>query len=66
MYLDVIIKDEQGETIGKIVLNPKEFKTGSRGFFGQDKITLGGKRYQVQCQVVEIGSKQANTEEKQQ
>jgi hypothetical protein len=37
--------------------NAKEFKTGSRGFYGQGKIEIDGKRYQVQIQLVEIGSK---------
>ena len=64
MFLDVIIKDESGETVGKMILNSKEFKTGSKGFFGQDKMSFGGKRYQVQCQLVEIGSKDAAAEEK--
>ncbi len=63
MILDVIIKDEQGGTIAKMVLNPKEFKTGSKGFYANDKLTIGGKRYQAQCQLVEIGSKEAGKEE---
>ena len=61
-YLDVVVKDEQGETVGKMVLNPKDFKTGSKGFYGQEKMSIGGKRYQVQCQFVEIGSKEAPKE----
>ena len=59
MILDVIIKDENGETVGKLVLNPKEFKTGSKGFYANAKIVIGGKNYQAQCQLVEIGSKDA-------
>jgi hypothetical protein len=43
--------------------SPKEFKTGSRGFHGQGKIEIDGKRYQVQLQFVEIGSK-TKTDEK--
>ena len=35
----------------------KAFKTGSRGFYGMGKIQIGDKRYQVQVQLVEIGSK---------
>lgn len=57
MYLDVIIKDEQGETIGKLVMNEKQFRTGSKGFYAQGKMSIGERRYQVQCQMVEIGSK---------
>ncbi len=45
------------KVISTIVANPKDFKTGSRGFHGQGKIELDGKRYQVQVQLVEIGSK---------
>jgi hypothetical protein len=41
-----------------LALNPKEFRTGSRGYFAQAKFEVKGKRYQVQVQAVEIGSKQ--------
>jgi len=65
MILDVIIKDEHGETVGKLVLNPKQFKTGSTGFYANAKMTIDGKSYQAQCQLVEIGSKDAAKAEKQ-
>ncbi len=39
------------------ILNKKDFKTGSRGFYGVGKMVAGGKKYQVNVQVVEIGSK---------
>lgn len=39
------------------LLSKKDFKTGSRGFFGNGKMMAGGKNYQVQIQAVEIGSK---------
>lgn len=55
--LQAVIKDGDGATLGILVLSEKAFKTGSRGFHGQGKIELAGKRYQVQCQLVEIGSK---------
>jgi len=43
----------------KFPLNPKRFRTGSRGFHGFGKIYLkNGKRYQVNIIVVEIGSKE--------
>jgi hypothetical protein len=35
------------------------FKTGSRGFYAHKKLEIEGKRYQVQIQLVEIGSKKA-------
>ena len=38
-------------------LDKREFSTGSKGFFGQDKIEVGGRRYQAQAQAVLIGSK---------
>jgi len=43
--------------IGLLTADPKEFKTGSKGYFGMGKIQIGEKRYQVQVQLVEIGSK---------
>jgi len=57
MNLIVEIKTEEGEPIGLITVEPKNFKTGSRGFHGQAKIDFQGKRYQTQLQMVEIGSK---------
>ena len=46
-----------GKVVGALVANPKEFKTGSSGFFGVGKVEIEGKRYQAQIQLVEIGSK---------
>jgi len=43
--------------VGILTATEKLFKTGSRGFFGVGKIQIGEKRYQVQVQLVEIGSK---------
>jgi hypothetical protein len=40
---------------------PKDFATGSKGFHGSAKITLGGMRYQCQAQAVLVGSKQDPT-----
>lgn len=39
------------------ILDKKDFKTGSRGYYGQGKMVAGGKKYQINIQVVEIGSK---------
>jgi len=50
-----IKKDDQA--IGVMTAAEKVFKTGSRGFFGMGKIQIDEKRYQVQVQLVEIGSK---------
>ena len=54
--LIVEIKDN-GTLVGEVSAPEKLFKTGSRGFFGMGKIQIGEKRYQVQVQLVEIGSK---------
>jgi hypothetical protein len=44
-------------TLGKLMLTEKQFTSGSRGFHGQGKIEVDSKRYQCQCQMVEIHSK---------
>ena len=54
--LSVEIK-ENDKVVGTLTAEQKLFKTGSRGFFGMGKIQIGEKRYQVQVQLVEIGSK---------
>jgi hypothetical protein len=46
------------------ILEKKDFKTGSRGYYGQGKMVAGGKKYQINVQVVEIGSKPKPEEEK--
>ena len=48
---------ENGSLVGELSAPEKLFKTGSRGYFGMGKIQIGEKRYQVQVQLVEIGSK---------
>ncbi len=39
------------------ILDKKDFKTGSKGFHGTGKMVAGGKKYQINIQAVEIGSK---------
>ena len=53
----VAIKNDEGQTQGQLIADGKIFSTGSRGFYGQGKIVLDGKRYQVAVTLVEIGSK---------
>ena len=53
------IKTATGEVVGTLTLPAKNFKTGSRGFYGMGKLEVDGKRYQMQIQMVEIGSKAA-------
>ena len=50
----IVIEDKTLE----LTLNEKEFSTGSKGFWAGDKLIMSdGRRYQVQVQVVLIGSK---------
>jgi hypothetical protein len=51
------LKTPEGQSLALFVANPKEFKTGSRGYYANGKAEIDGKRYQVQIQLVEIGSK---------
>ena len=57
MYILADLKLDDGQSVAVITVPSKEFKTGSRGFFGSTKAEFNGKRYQIQIQVVEIGSK---------
>jgi hypothetical protein len=53
------LKSDDGRTLGTATVAPKNFKTGSRGYYANGKIEIDGKRYQMQIQLVEIGSKAA-------
>ncbi len=64
MNIIVEIKAPDGKSIGLMTASPKDFKTGSKGFYGQGKLEIEGKRYQAQIQLVEIGSKPKGEEEK--
>ena len=57
MYILADLKLDNGDSVAVITVPPKDFKTGSRGFFGSSKAEFNGKRYQIQIQIVEIGSK---------
>ena len=57
MFLLAEIKTDKNEPFSVITVSPKDFKTGSKGFFGMAKAEHDGKRYQIQVQIVEIGSK---------
>ena len=57
-YLVAALKLENGETLADLMISAKQFKTGSRGYYVNQKVEIQGKRYQVQVQIVEIGSKQ--------
>ena len=54
----IIIDIKENDKVVAMIQAPeKAFKTGSRGYFGMGKVEFNGKRYQVQVQLVEIGSK---------
>ena len=58
MNVVVEMRTDEGKPIGVLTALPKDFKTGSKGFYAQGKVELEGKRYQVQVQLVEVGSKE--------
>jgi hypothetical protein len=53
------LKSASNQMLSVLSVLPKEFKTGSRGYYVNQKIEIDGKRYQIQIQLVEIGSKKA-------
>ena len=55
MFLTAVVRTDDGESLGVLVLKPKTFSSGRVGWFGQGKIEIGGERHQAQCQVVRIG-----------
>ena len=58
--MKAVIKDDLGQVLQVIELNPKTFKTGSRGYHGHGKISANSNRYQANLILVEIGSKKKN------
>jgi hypothetical protein len=64
MYIIADLKMDDGKSVGVITAPQKDFKTGSKGFFGNGKIDIDGKRYTVQIQLVEIGSRPKTEAEK--
>lgn len=57
--LAIKVEDSTG-LVGLIAANPTDFKTGSKGYRGVGKVTIAGKRYQANVQLVEIHSKPAD------
>ena len=53
------LKSDGGQLLTVLSVTPKDFRTGSRGYYANQKLEIDGKRYQVQIQLVEIGSKKA-------
>ena len=58
-FLIAELKSDSSQMLAVLSVTPKEFKTGSQGYYANQKIEIDGKRYQVQIQLVEIGSKNA-------
>ena len=56
------IRTLDGQSLGVLVLAPKTFSSGKTGCFGQAKVVIEGQRYQCQCQLVAIASKQSKSE----
>jgi hypothetical protein len=63
MFIIAELKTETGQTLAVFSVPPKEFKTGSKGFYANGKAEFEGKRYQVQIQMVEIGSKKKSEDD---
>ena len=57
VQMKVSVKTMMGETLQTLELAHKEFKTGSRGYHGQGKVTVDGRKYQLNIMAVEVGSK---------
>jgi hypothetical protein len=57
MYIVAELKTDNGTPITVLTVAPKDFKTGSKGYYGNAKVEFAGKKYQIQLQIVEIGSK---------
>jgi hypothetical protein len=49
-----VIATIHGQTVPAL---PRTFSSGSKGYFGVGKLVIGGRKYQAQVQLVEIGSK---------
>jgi len=54
---------EGTQKIADVGLPEKKFSTGSVGYYASTKLELNGRRYQVQFQMVEIGSKPGGKQE---
>jgi len=48
---------DSGKTLALLVPEEKTFKTGSRGYYAGGKCEFHGRKFQVSCSIVEIGSK---------
>jgi hypothetical protein len=46
-----------GNLVNVQTVQPKDFKTGSKGYYTNGKVEVNGERYQYSVQLVKIGSK---------
>lgn len=61
--LQLVVKDEDGQTVGMMFANKKEFSTGSKGYYASGKVALNGdERVQVSANFVLIHSKDRDVE----
>jgi hypothetical protein len=58
-FLEVTIKDSEGKMWSTVFAQPKEFSTGSVGFYGSEKVTNpeSAERYQCSFNFTLVGSK---------
>jgi len=66
-FLVVEVKDDAGNVLGTVRVDPKHFATESDGFFASTKLNdvqEPGVKYQCNLQFVEIGSKERNKAKK--
>jgi hypothetical protein len=61
-FLEVSVKDSDGNVWAVTMAAAKDFSTGSTGYYGSEKITNphSGERYQCSLSFTLIGSKPAN------
>lgn len=57
MFLTATIRDDNGQSLGVLVLKEKVFRSGKTGFHGVGKLEIEGQRFQCQAQMVAIASK---------
>ena len=50
-FLVAELKTDSGQMLAILSAMPKQYSTGSQGFYANQKIEIGGKRYQVQLQL---------------
>jgi hypothetical protein len=60
-FLEVTIKDSEGKTWSTVFAPPKDFSTGSVGFYASEKATNpeSAERYQCSMSFTLVGSKPA-------